>query len=192
MLRNENILFHALKHHVGAIRRYLEQSRHLPAEQLVTKFAELKTIGSSTLDLYTGQLSQDIIQSEILQQLAHQDIRTVDHYLKMLGEPPNDYHMLTLSDCSVWVLREGKESQRFVHLHPGRYSPFSMRTSANALKSSLAVVMFSILHNESDLLALDVINSARSLIRLSPVGDMKQVLKIRKLLEIFRPPLKNY
>jgi hypothetical protein len=74
-------------------------------------------------------------------------------------------------DNSRWVLRMGDERGRYVHLHPGRWSPCSVRVRANVLKTAFLVLCYTGIHggNPRD---RDVINEVRRLfLGLSPIND---------------------
>jgi len=42
-----------------------------------------------------------------------------------------------LIDKSVWTLRLGENTERHIHLHPGRHSPQTIRVKAATLKTAI-------------------------------------------------------
>jgi hypothetical protein len=126
-----NIQLNALKHHIRAITR-------LTADGSVAELPQrLKVLGSSQMDLYLGDLEETDISREVLQALSVLNIHTEQQYRDWL-EQHHHYRSVTLSDSSVWILRLGKESDRYIHLHPGRYSPETVRVKAAVLKTAIA------------------------------------------------------
>jgi hypothetical protein len=191
-ITDKNLLFNALKHHLGETAHFIHQARQLNRPELERKFDALKSIGSSTLDFYSGPFSVAEIFKETLMELQKISIYKEEEFLKIIQQQSSQYCTLTFSDQSVWVLRLGNEAYRFVHIHPGRYSSHTLRTSANALKSSLAVLLYSILHNVVDLFDVKLINSARERIQLSPVHSLEQIVKIRKMITLIHQAEQNY
>ena len=73
-------------------------------------------------------------------------------------------------DTSKWVLRAGDEDDRFVHLHPARYSPFTIRVRANVLTTAVMALAYTRLHG-GDPLSRSVVNAVRrDYLGLAPVG----------------------
>jgi len=89
--------------------------------------------------------------------------------------------MLTLSDGSVWVLRKGVESAHYVHIHPGRYSKYSIRVKATTLKSAIAIKIF---YGELSITSLGKINDARKFLNISPIKNLDPKKSIGKMLTI--------
>ncbi|MBF8965430.1 hypothetical protein I0P70_19430 [Pontibacter sp. FD36] len=130
------ILFHPLKHHLGYIREFIK--KQATAEE-TTLVAQLKTIGSSQLDLYLGELSTQQIAHETILYLQKHQILEPEAFQTYLSSSEADYRVITLSDESSWVLRWGVVEGRHVHLHPARYSQHTIRVKANTLKTAIAV-----------------------------------------------------
>ena len=42
-----------------------------------------------------------------------------------------------MPDGSAWVLRQGEEGGRYVHVHPGRRTPPTLRVRATVLKTAV-------------------------------------------------------
>jgi len=96
----------------------------------------------------------------------------------------NGYYTMTLSDRSKWVLRLGKDKQAFVHIHPARNSPFTMRVNSNILKSVLAL---GILVKSGDVNGLELasFNTIRtSILNLSPVKNIEEMKAVERTMKI--------
>ncbi|EJF10325.1 MULTISPECIES: hypothetical protein [Pontibacter] len=132
------ILFHPLKHHLGYIREFIKEQATAEEAALV---AQLKTIGSSQLDLYLGELLTQQIAYETILYLQKHQILEPEAFQTYLSSNKADYRVITLSDESSWVLRWGIVEGRHVHLHPARYSQHTIRVKANTLKTAIAAKM---------------------------------------------------
>jgi len=159
------ILFHPLKHHLGYIRAFAQESVSLP-EQELRRF--LRTIGGSQLDLYTGPLSPLQLSEEVVLHLQGQDLLSPAPFRRHLT--PSDYRLCTLSDGSAWALRWGVQEGRHIHLHPARYSPHTLRVKANHLKTAIAVAIATRKYNASP--SLPLLNQVREAwLALPPVQE---------------------
>ncbi|WP_188503200.1 hypothetical protein [Pontibacter amylolyticus] len=132
------ILFHPLKHHLVYIRQFIQA--HSEADDSFLQ-AQLRTIGSSQLDLYLGELSALQIADETILYLQKHHTLAPEAYRLYLSGSGAAYQLISLSDESEWVLRWGVVEGRHVHLHPARYSRYTLRVKANTLKSAVAVSM---------------------------------------------------
>lgn len=160
MLTIANILFNALKHHRGYIHQQIEFATSDTLPEL------LKKLGNSQMDIYYGYLSLQGLFEEVLR---HIPVANEAEYLAWLA---GAYKEITLSDTSTWILLEGNVPGQFIHLHPARYSPESMRVKATILKTAIAcmVVHPGVTHPD-----LDSVNHIRkTILDLSPVRDLAQ------------------
>jgi hypothetical protein len=173
----DNILFNALKHHRGFIRRQLLDVTigALPEQ--------LKILGNSQMDIYYGVLEVGAICDEVIVILTSKGLTDETSYLQWLGDC-DGYAAITLSDGSRWILLRGIEPGRYIHLHPARYSPYSIRVKATVLKTALACI---VALPEGTLPDLATLNRIRvSLLELSPVKGLEQcehLLKVMAMLQ---------
>jgi hypothetical protein len=150
------ILFHPLKHHLGYIREFIKTQQEAEEAALI---AQLKTIGSSQLDLYLGELApQQIARETILYLQGHHTLEP-EAYRLYLSDSDASYRILTLSDGSKWVLRWGIVEGRHVHLHPARYSLHTLRVKANTLKTAVAMIIAARRYKQP--LGLQLVNQVR-------------------------------
>jgi hypothetical protein len=98
-----------------------------------------------------------------------------------------EYAVVVLEDDSRWVLRLGDEQGRYIHLHPARWSPATVRVRANVLKTAFLVLAHVRIFG-GDPRDRTVINSVRQKhLRLSPLGqDPEGELGLGSILEILR------
>jgi hypothetical protein len=146
------------KHHAGFIKRRISTIRNDYVSD-----AELKkillVIGKSRTDIYLGSLSPLTIRKEILFKLSPMNYNAIEEYKRWLHDEDKDYKLLRISDNSIWTLRLGEDTARFIHIHPGRHSPNTVRVRALTLKTSIAVMIKkqTNIRSELDLKAINVI-----------------------------------
>lgn len=178
-----NIQLNALKHHIGAIVRLIAGC---PVTELSQR---LKVLGNSQMDLYLGHLTEEDISQEVLAALQALHIDTEAGYRQWLIQH-HHYRSISLSDKSVWILRLGHDNPKYIHLHPGRYSPGTVRVKATVLKTAITLWIY----RRNGL--IDVINDIalnrvrKEVLQLSPVRSLEEsraVLKFLGILEAILP-----
>lgn len=152
--------------------------QHTPAPDDLP--VQVKTLGASQFDLYMGQLGPEEICAMVLAQVEH---HTKASYQQWILEN-NGYRELTLPDTSVWTLQY-LPKPAFVHLHPSRYSPHTLRMKANAMKS---IVCYLLAENPSaETINIKRLNALRArYLQLPPVdpnGNYEEMRKIYGLLK---------
>lgn len=164
------------KHHALWLRPYVEMlalERTLPDQQLLNK------IGSSQMDLYLGTLSPENIYQELAAQLQNKGVHTPLQYAQWLL--PGEYHKLEISDTSQWILKKRNHIHPYIHLHPARYSPHSIRIKASTLRTTLLAATYYKL--EGALPGLDKLNELRvEKLRLSPAQAISYNTRLLEML----------
>lgn len=179
----EPFQFNPLKHHLEFIREFI--SVRLAEENEVnikSLTKELKHIGTSVMDVYTGSLSVDYICIEVISYLRLKRLDKKKVFSDWTGKDFNDFRIMTLSDTSQWMLKFHNDENRYVHLFPARLSPHSFRVKANTLKSA---ILYYILIGK-DYITREDLNRARALLGLSPVKDAIDAEAITEMIEILR------
>ncbi len=146
------------KHHAGFIRQQIQTIKDLRAIEAL-KLLLLKT-GDSQMDLYFGKYSPTEISEQILQILNRRKITSSEQYQVLLAKEEKNYQLVELKDKSLWTLRLGEESKRYVHLHPGRYSPHTVRVKATTLKTAILILAFK-KAGETNVINTEAINQIR-------------------------------
>ena len=168
------ILFNALKHHLGYIQTFIQNNDLERAKE------QLLSIGASQMDLYVGELSVQDIENQIVEHLDKNNILD-----KMLFEnfiqTQKDFFEITLSDASRWTLRIGNDATHYVHIHPSRYSPHTIRVRAGILKTAIGLELLKI-KNYNTL----IINTLRIELGLSPIKQMEDSVGLEKMVKILR------
>lgn len=171
------VLFHPLKHHLATLQALIRHSRKAdPAEQI----AQLKTLGASQFDLYTGVYSVAELKAITAEMLYTQGLRDENDYRQWIVDN-GGFRTIQLPDESNWTLRYLQRND-FVHLHPSRYSPRTLRIKANAMKSVAAYLLL----KPGAPLDIQQLNAVRkNFLELSPItaaGNYDEIHKVYLLL----------
>jgi len=189
----EPFLFNPLKHHLGFIRGYtLSRSESVSGDHVIKDnynsplireiTRELKHLGTSVMDVYTGQLTVDGICGECNVFLNGMKLTSREEFALWTGTGINDFRLITLSDLSQWTIKYHDNESKYVHIFPARYSPHSFRVKSNTLKSAM---LYSILIGK-DFISGDDLNKVRPLLGLSPVKDPADSEAVTEMIEILR------
>lgn len=92
------------------------------------------------MDLYYGSLTPIEISESVNEILKMDKAFLLAEYISWLKQYGRDYQLVKLNDNSVWTLRLGENPERYVHIHPGRYSPHTIRVRATTLKTAIIVL----------------------------------------------------
>jgi hypothetical protein len=179
----EPFQFNPLKHHLAFIRGFISgKLTEEKGDDIKVVVKELKLIGTSVMDLYTGRLSIKDICNEIFKFLESKKLKEYRIFAEWAGRKFSDFRTITLSDTSEWMLKYNNDRSRYVHLFPVRMSPHSLRIKANTLKS--AIIYYIIIGK--DFISADDLNRARALLDLSPVKNPEEAEAITEMIEILR------
>lgn len=177
------ILFNPLKHHLGFIKEFIEincGNNSMADNQAIVK--ELKHIGGSVMDVYSGSLTYNEIGDELLRYVRTKKIAKLSEFHKWAGMDTNDFRTISLSDGSNWVLKYYDHEQRYIHSFPARSSPYSFRIKANTLKSAILYQIFI----GKDFITEEDLNISRAIAGLSPVRDIFDTEAITEMIEMLR------
>ncbi len=177
------LLFNPLKHHLGYIREFIEISTEnldISGENEIIK--ELKHIGGSVMDIYSGDLSTAEICEEFLSFLKRNKVTSKGKFTVWAGTGDKDFRTIPLSDGSLWMLKYYNHNERYVHFFPARQSPLTFRIKANTLKSAVLYQVFM----GKDYVTEDDLNVARAMAGLSPVKEIFDTEAITEMIELLR------
>jgi hypothetical protein len=164
-------LLNTWKHHAGWIRSRIAAAAAGGSEAVAELPREMAVVGTRLMDLYTGPYSPAEIAEFVFADLkAHSafEFEPLAKYLADRGE----YAMTELPDGSKWTIRLGPAAGRYLHLHPGRWVPHTMRVQANTLRSAVMAHAHAQLTSASAT-DLAVVNAARRLyLGLLPVREL--------------------
>jgi hypothetical protein len=177
------LLFNPLKHHLGYIRGFIEKSTEnldLSGENEIIK--ELKHIGGSVMDVYSGSLSTIEVCDEFLSFLKTNKVGPKGKFTSWTGTGDKDFRTIPLSDGSQWMVKYYNHNERYVHFFPARQSPLTFRIKANTLKSAVLYQIFI----GKDYVTEDDLNVARAMAGLSPVKEIFDTAAITEMIELLR------
>jgi len=172
-------LYNRLKHHKIYIEEFI---RNFSGDfEMLRK--ELLVIGESQLDLYIGIHREEAIEEEISELLKAQKVYSEEMYTDWL-QIAGGFRYVDLSDGSRWILRLGEHKEAFIHIHPGRYSPHTIRVKAGVLKIVIACLVYC--RKNMCSVSLDTINIVRTeILQMSPVKTLSRSIALLKTLECF-------
>jgi hypothetical protein len=169
------------KHHAGAIRAQIALAVAAGERGLDDFSKKMATIGADLMDLYLGELSPLEIGNQIIASLQASSRLTFEAYTLFLNAN-GGYQSVTLSDDSRWILRQGERQGRYVHVHPGRWSPRTLRVRANVLKTAILTLALARVRG-ADPAEVTVINEAReAFLGVSPIAGLKEGRAIRRVI----------
>ncbi len=180
------VLLNFWKHHAGALRRQVEGLAAAGAPALTRLAGELVVIGTELMDLYVGALAPAEIAARVLEVLHADQRLPVDAYRAWLASG-GGYQVLTFAeDASRWVLRLGDEAGRYVHVHPARWAPQTLRVRANVLKTAVMVLGHVAVFG-GDPLEVALINEVRKqYLGFSPIGRLTGDQGLRGVIDAVR------
>jgi hypothetical protein len=176
----EPFQFNPLKHHLAFIRDFSQRAER--SGETVEIVKTVRHIGSSVMDVYTGQLSVSDVLNEAVTYLADHDLLSHERFMKWTGTGFSDFRNLHLSDESEWILKYNNSIQKYVHIFPARFGPHTFRVKANTLKSAILYIILS----GKDYVSEDEINNVRAFAGLSPVKEITESEAIFRIIEMLR------
>jgi hypothetical protein len=130
-----------------------------------------------------GELTEAAIYQEVTVYLAELNALAEPAYRQFLL--PEQYKTIVLSDTSHWVLRLGEKETLHIHIHPGRYSPHTLRVKAATLKTAIALLIWQKDNPEApDTVTLNYIR--KDVLQLSPVRHLEEMRALSDLTELLR------
>jgi hypothetical protein len=178
------VTFNPHKHHFGFLMHQIDCWRKTDWAKVEK---ELQLIGGNLLDLYTGNLTVEKICMECINSFRNKNITTPDKLHEWLA--PREFSKTELSDHSVWVIKEGIDRERFLHIHPAKNSPFSIRVRATTLKTVLALKIQRVEFSGNSQSNLSHVNQIRTkYLDLSPIKSLERGKGILRIWNFFNSP----
>ncbi len=163
------VLFNCIKRHLKFIKHKIFSIES--NEDFQKLLDDIITLGNSVMDLYCGELIPQQVSSEIIDLLTETGKLSLTEFVKWINGNDKKYRLFTLSDKSIWTLRIANNKERYIHIHPGRYSPLSIRVKSVTLKTIIAAAAYQLLYQQNKF-------------------DINLINKIR-MDYLHEPPLKN-
>jgi len=178
----EPILFNPIKHHLGFIKEFMNRCIDNNNTDILALKKDIRNIGRSVMDIYTGKLSIESICDETGNFLRTKYLNDFENFASWAGKSVECFRILRLSDNSQWTIKFHDNTQRYVHIFPARSSQCTFRVKSNTLKSAL---VYNIIIGK-DLVTGDDLNKVRPILGLSPVKDAIDTEAIVEMIEILR------
>jgi hypothetical protein len=181
------VLLNTWKHHAGALRQRIAQTAAVGILALEALPEQMQVLGTELMDLYTGDLAPVAIAVRVLEQLQVDGVLPLSAFRAWV-ESNGGYQVLTFPDQSRWVLRLGEEDGRYVHVHPARWAPATLRVRANVLKTAVMVLAYASVQHGNPL-DVKLINRVRTqYLGFSPIRALTGDVGLRGVIEMLRDP----
>lgn len=179
----EPFQFNPLKHHLSFIREFISlEIKNDTPDRRKNIVRQMKHIGTSVMDIYTGTLSVNGILEEVRSYLSAENLISPEAYPAWTGRHFSDFKIIPLSDGSHWMLKYHDQENRHVHLFPARSSPHTLRVKANTLKSAILYIILA----GKDFITDEDLNMSRAMAGLSPVKEVAESEAIYEMIELLR------
>ena len=165
------IRFNPFKHH----RNYLLDVLNYASPAVITDL--LDPICNNYIDIYTGGMTPAVIANSVIALLKSEQILLRDRFSRWVSAR-SGYRKIRLDDHSEWIVRESEEPGRYIHLHPARTGPFTIRFKGSTLKT--VYLLKTGFTGKEEELSTELINRARKQINLSPVSGIDRCKGIVK------------
>ena len=174
------------KHHAGFVMNQITSTSNQKFN--VSELRKiLLIIGESQMDIYLGKYTPIHIVKEVREILIKNRKFKHSDYEKWLQEDGKDYKLITIPDESIWTLKLGNEKERYIHIHPGRYSPLSIRIKSSTLKTYILSEIYSLNKKEQED-ELSLINRVRKeYMQLPPLKSISSATGLQRLKSVFNP-----
>jgi hypothetical protein len=163
------VLFNTYKHHAAALRARIQAVALAGPAALAELGSHLAVLGTKLMDVYTGRLWPGEIGRLILDRLNDEGRLERAAYRAWLAGQ-DGYAVVELAEGSRWVLRLGDDNDRYVHLHPARWSPNTVRVRANVLKTAFLVRVWVGIHGGDPMDRVVINEVRREFLALPPLG----------------------
>jgi hypothetical protein len=182
------VLFNPWKHHLGFLRWKLSQHAADGEAGLRLLADEIVVLGGQLMDLYFGLYSPNEIAERAMESLRAEGRFDPDPFRDWV-ESQGGYGMIPFPDGSQWVLRFGEGIDRYIHIHPGRWIPQTVRVRANVLKTAILVVAACQLNGDSPTKLTTVNRVRQEYLNLAPMGKhLKADEGLGAIIDLLKEP----
>lgn len=143
------------------------------------------SIGNNLFDFYLGELTSEQVCEASLNYFEIKNITTKTAFNNWLGN--SEWKKIVLPDDSRWLIKKGNQPDRYIHIHPAKFSKHTIRVRATTLKTVLTLCVHKIPILEDAELNLQAVNQHRiSYLKLSPIKSLdEEDSGILKLWQLF-------
>lgn len=178
------VTFNAHKHHFRFLLREIEKWKNIDWKQVEP---EILLMGENMLDFYTGHFTVEDIVNECIQYFVN--IKAIEKPTFNEWLYPCEYRKIILGDSSEWIIKPGNSSEIYIHIHPAKQSPHTLRVRASTLKTVVILMIKNVSISAQMSENLEIVNNTRvEYLQLSPIKSLHQGKGILKLWEMFANP----
>jgi len=167
------VRFNPFKHHRNYILDILKSAS--PGEII----GMLDSVCNNYIDIYTGTMTPKSIGNSVISILKSKQALDADDFNNWVATK-NGYRQIILEDHSEWIVRKSDETERYIHLHPARTGPFTIRFKGSTLKTAYLMKT-----STPEIPSLNKVNNIRKQIGLSPVKKLERSKGILNCYEKF-------
>jgi hypothetical protein len=172
--------FNYLKHHLNQTIEYYN-GRNISfssKKDIKITINELKSLGDNITDIYTGFLTNYCLLHEITNKLKECECYDYIDFRKQFKS--RDYFKVNVSDGSSWIIRQGRKTESYIHIHPSRVGINTVRFTANTWKTAIMCYLYK-LNSQDFSFDIGTINLLRTnYLELSPIKKLKDNSKIQE------------
>ncbi len=159
------IRFNPFKHHRNYILGVLQGS----SPEVIIDL--LDPLCNNYIDIYTGLFTPAIIGRGVISFLKSKNaFKTEDFFRWVITK--NGYRQIKLEDQSEWIIRKSSEYERYIHIHPARTGPLTVRFKGSTLKTIYKLKTSS--EGLIDKMTVENVNRIRMQIGLSPIKKLER------------------
>lgn len=178
------VLFNAWKHHAGWVREQIAIAAADGDEGLKRLGEAVVVCGTKLMDFYFGDLTPWQLGDRALEHLRAVGKSDFPAFRDWLDAQDGYAAFDVRDDGSKWILRAGDEADRYVHLHPARYSPHTVRVPGLTLKTGIVALAFA-KQTGANPHAVGTVNEARKrFLGLPPVASLDPATGIGEFLRL--------
>lgn len=177
------VRFNPFKHHYNFILSILDDASPGVIIEL------LDPVCNNYIDIYTGRMTPEAICNAVIDFLKSNQVFQSDDFTRWVASK-NGYRQIKLEDQSEWVVQKGNDGERYIHIHPTRTGPFTIRFKGSTLKTIYLLKASFAGSHETPM--LESVNMIRKQIGLSPVKKLDRNKGILKCYEEFFHHDKSY
>jgi hypothetical protein len=183
LLLPKPIAFNCWKHHLEFVKSTLDlnssfRTSHLDIHEIV------QHIGESNVDFYYGILDPEAISNQVISYLETVISINNSDFNLWVNSNGTDYKCIKLSDGSNWTLRLGLNAERYIHIHPSRYSKKTVRVKSSTLKTVIAYFYtYGILDNQ---ISVEKVNRIRNkIVKLPCLKPSSPLIAVSRFADRF-------
>lgn len=179
----EPLILNLYKHHLNFVRNKIKQIKSCIDYQQLLK--DILYVGSSVMDIYVGEMGPEDLSSIILKIIGQGNYNNIIIYKKWLKNTNKEYRIIELPDNSRWVCRLGTEDKnRYIHIHPARYSPYTLRIKANTYKTAILILAKNQIEKTRTISDELIISVRCNDLKLSPIKSTLQLSELNNTIKI--------